>query len=254
MRKNWKFGLLAVVALLMCSFMMKKEVVTIYMIGDSTMANKSLEKGNIERGWGMVLNEFLNDEIVVDNHAQNGRSTKSFIDEGRWDAVMNKLQPGDYVVIQFGHNDEKSDEARHTDPHTTFKANLERFVNEARSKGAKPILMNSIVRRAFKENKNNKLEDTHGEYIKVPKEVAKELKVAYVDANTVSKKIVEKLGDEESRKLFMWVEPNKYEFCPEGKQDNTHLNIEGAHVMAEALLEKMVKAVPELKQYVKDKN
>lgn len=253
MRKNWKFGLLAVVALLMCSFMMKKEVVTIYMIGDSTMANKSLEKGNIERGWGMVLNEFLNDEIVVDNHAQNGRSTKSFIDEGRWDAVMNKLQPGDYVVIQFGHNDEKSDEARHTDPHTTFKANLERFVNEARSKGAKPILMNSIVRRAFKANKNNKLEDTHGEYIKVPKEVAKELKVAYVDANTVSKKIVEKLGDEESRKLFMWVEPNKYEFCPEGKQDNTHLNIEGAHVIAEALLEKMVKAVPELKQYVKDK-
>ncbi len=251
MKKTFLIILSAIAVVLFCSFAVNKNIVTIYMIGDSTMANKPLEKQNQERGWGQILSELLTDDIQVDNHAVNGRSTKSFIDEGRWDEVMKRIQPGDYVVIQFGHNDEKEDEARHTDPHTTFKANLEKFISEARSKGAKPILMNSIVRRKFDENKPAKLTDTHGDYIIVPRQIAKAEKVPFVEANLITKKIVQKYGNEDSKKLYMWIEPNKYEFCPDGKQDDTHLNIEGAHVVAKALLAKMVKAVPELKQYVK---
>lgn len=96
---------------------------TIYMIGDSTMANKKLDGGNPERGWGFVLPGFFSEKVAIENHAQNGRSTKSFIDEGRWETVRNKIRKGDYVFIQFGHNDEKTDEKRHTDPGSTFDDN-----------------------------------------------------------------------------------------------------------------------------------
>ena len=110
-----------------------EKTITIFMIGDSTMANKSLEGNNQERGWGQVLGGFFSEDIVVDNHAVNGRSSKSFIDEGRWEVVLNKMNPGDYVFIQFVHNDEKPKPDRHTDPGTTFDANLKRFVEEARA-------------------------------------------------------------------------------------------------------------------------
>ncbi len=126
------------------------DTVTIMMIGDSTMADKVLKGENQERGWGQMLPTLLNGPVRVDNHAVNGRSSKSFIDEGRWDKVIERLRPGDYLIIQFGHNDEKaSDPSRHTLPGSTFDANLTRFAREALAKGATPILMNSIVRRNF---------------------------------------------------------------------------------------------------------
>ena len=119
------------------------------MIGDSTMANKKLDGGNPERGWGMVLPGFFSEDIKIDNHAANGRSSKSFISEGRWAKVISKVKKGDYVFIQFGHNDEKADSTRHTEPGTTFDDNLRRYVNETRAKGGIPVLFNSIVRRNF---------------------------------------------------------------------------------------------------------
>lgn len=132
--KNKLILLLAV--LFLCSaFKADKPVITIFMIGDSTMANKSLTGGNPERGWGHVLPGFFSEDIQVDNHAMNGRSSKSFINEGRWDKVLSLIKKGDYVFIQFGHNDEKLSAERHTDPGTTFDANLRKFVNETRAKG-----------------------------------------------------------------------------------------------------------------------
>lgn len=236
-------------SLLLLSFVVPEDrPVTIFMIGDSTMANKPLDKENQERGWGQALPAHLTGNIVVDNHAVNGRSTKSFIDEGRWDAVLNKIHPGDYVLIQFGHNDEKADEKRHTDPYTTFKANLQRFVREAKAKGGKPVLYNSIVRRNFV---NDVLVDTHGEYIKVPALVAQEEGVPYVDANRITNDYVEALGTNQSRRLFMNIEPGIYEFSPDGKTDNTHLNIYGANVISKFLLDATVKVVPELQKYVR---
>ena len=135
------------------------------MIGDSTMANKPYDNEKPERGWGMALQGFFTDDIVVDNHAVNGRSSKSFIDEGRWQVVCDKITPGDYVIIQFGHNDEKPKEDRHTDPGSTFDANLTKFITATRERGGIPILMNAVVRRNFEikaeaNDDDEKLRDT----------------------------------------------------------------------------------------------
>lgn len=142
-------GLLATALILFSAFRADKPVITIFMIGDSTMANKKIDGGNPERGWGMVLPGFFSEDIRIDNHAANGRSSKSFISEGRWEKVISKVKKGDYVFIQFGHNDEKADSTRHTDPGSTFDENLRRYVNETRAKGGIPVLFNSIVRRNF---------------------------------------------------------------------------------------------------------
>lgn len=120
---------------LLCTSATKQKTTTIFIIGDSTAAKKDLSKGSPERGWGMALQCYFDDSFIhVDNHAVNGRSSKSFIDEGRWQKVLDKMQPGDYVIIQFGHNDEKPQPARHTEPGSTFDANLAKFVNETRAK------------------------------------------------------------------------------------------------------------------------
>lgn len=217
----------------------RKHKTTIYTIGDSTMADRSEESQ--EAGWGQMLHEHLTDAIVVDNHAMSGRSSKSFITEGRWKTVLSLLQPGDYVFIQFGHNDEKADTARHTDADTSFKDNLRRFITEAEDKGAKPVLFNAMIRRKFGEN--GKLTDTHGEYIKAPFEVAEEMSTPYVDAADISKRYIEPMGPEDSKKLFMWFPPKK--------QDDTHLNKYGARVISKLFLDGAVEALPELKKYVK---
>ena len=151
-----------------------KRPVTVFMIGDSTMANKPLSGDNQERGWGQMLSGFFTDDVRVDNHALNGRSSLSFILEGEWQKVYDAIQPGDYVFIQFGHNDEKiKSEKRGTRPGTpepalcpdqwgspaSFDDNLRRFVRETREKGGIPVLFNAIARRSFFENKNAAEED-----------------------------------------------------------------------------------------------
>jgi lysophospholipase L1-like esterase len=232
------------------------------MIGDSTMANKSLKNGNLERGWGQMLPCFLTEDVAVDNHAMNGRSSLSFINEGRWDAVLAKLKKGDYVFIQFGHNDEKASEKLHTDPGTTFDDNLRRFVRETREKGAYPVLFNSIVRRNFPpegvtepkgsyEVEGNVLVDTHGEYLNSPRRVAEEMDVPFVDLNKLTHDLVVNLGVEKSKSLFMWVPAGIYDFCPKGKIDNTHLNIYGGKVVAGIAMEAVAKVVPALAPYVR---
>lgn len=254
-----------VALLALTAFTEGEKRITVFMIGDSTMANKSITGGKPERGWGHVLGGFFTEDIIIDNHAVNGRSSKSFIDEGRWDKVLSRIKPGDYVVIQFGHNDEKPKADRHTDPGTTFDANLERFVNESRERGAIPILMNAIVRRNFlapcdqpghivasdNQVEGDTLYDTHGAYLDSPRNVAKKLNVPFVDANKITHELVQGLGREESKKLYMWVEPNTVPAVPKGSVDNTHLNIYGARVVAGLLLDAMAEVVPALAPYVR---
>ena len=126
---------------------------TIHLTGDSTMADKDIKGGtNPERGWGMMFPNFLDEGVDVVNYAKNGRSTKSFIDEGLWDKVLGNLKEGDYVFIQFGHNDSKqSDSVRYAAPWGAYKANLEKFVLQTREKGGKPVLLTPVARRWFKE-------------------------------------------------------------------------------------------------------
>ena len=257
------------VAVLLLSAFKADNVVTVFMIGDSTMANKSLDAGNQERGWGHVLGGFFSENIRVENHAVNGRSSKSFIDEGRWQEVLDRIRPGDYVLIQFGHNDEKADEKRHTDPGTTFDANLRKFVTETRSKGGIPVLFNSIVRRNFGENANaiaaddvrsekstaveegDKLVDTHGKYLDSPRNVAREMKVCFIDLNDATRKLVESYGVEGSKKLFMWIPEGVSPACPKGRQDNTHLNVFGARKVASLAADSLASHFPELAKEVR---
>ena len=248
-----------------------RDVTTIFMIGDSTMANKPLDGDNPERGWGQMLPGFFTEDIRVDNHARNGRSSKSFIDEGLWEQVRTQIRKGDYVFIQFGHNDEKPKPDRHTDPGTTFDANLRRFVEETRAKGGIPVLFNSIVRRNFFDNKNavtdddlrrekvegtslegDTLIDTHGAYLESPRRVAAELDVPFVDLNRLTHDLVQDMGREASKSLFCWVPANTYAACPKGRQDNTHLNIYGARRVARLAVNALAEAVPALKPYIRD--
>ena len=141
MKKQIKFLFITAAMLLLVSAIPDKTT-TIFIIGDSTAANKDISKGKLERGWGMVLQSYFDDNIRIDNRALNGRSSRSFINEGHWDKVIQSMKPGDYVIIQFGHNDEKAPKDRHTDPGSTFDYNLAKFVRETREHGGIPVLMN----------------------------------------------------------------------------------------------------------------
>ena len=257
---------------LLCTSATKQKTTTIFIIGDSTAAKKDLSKGSPERGWGMALQCYFDASFIhVDNHAVNGRSSKSFIDEGRWQKVLDKMQPGDYVIIQFGHNDEKPQPARHTEPGSTFDANLAKFVNETRAKGGIPILMNPVVRRnfavkavkndddealrntTFKDGANikegNVLVDTHGLYAVAPRNVADSLHVLFVDATQITHDLEQGLGVEDSKKLHMWYKPGEHPAIPDGKQDNTHYNIYGAHQVARLLADALCEEIPLFSKY-----
>lgn len=247
--KNRSSFLLLFLSLFLFSAFKAERIITVFMIGDSTMANKNLTGGNPERGWGHVLPGFFSEDIRIDNYAQNGRSSKSFIDEGLWNKVISQVKKGDYVFIQFGHNDEKPDTARHTEPGSTFDNNLRRFVNETRQKGGIPVLFNSIVRRNFDEN--GKLIDTHGKYLDAPRNVAKELNVAFIDMNKATHDFVQEMGPERSKDLYMWVEKDKIACCPAGKQDNTHLKVYGARRIASLAVNEIEQKIPELAIYIR---
>jgi DNA sulfur modification protein DndE len=204
--------------------------VRIHMIGDSTMADKPTE-GNPERGWGQLLYKYFKSDVQIYNHARNGRSSKSFIDEGHWQNVLDSLRPGDFVVIQFGHNDEKEqDLSRYTDPATTFKQNLKKFIRETREKSALPILCTPIMRRRFDEE--GKFYDTHGKYPDAFREVSITTKTALIDMHKKSEQLIISHGKEGSKKLFLFIEPGKFSTLPEGKEDNTHFSEYGAYGMA----------------------
>ncbi len=202
---------------------------TLFLIGDSTCANKPLED-NPERGWGQLLPQFLNKDIEVQNHAVNGRSTKSFINERRWDTVMNRLKAGDFVMIQFGHNDQKfNDTSRSAPAHTLYKENLIRFINDVRSKGATPVLLTPVMRRSY--DSTGKFVDSHGDYPAVVKEVAAVQKVALIDLHKSTEELIFKEGFENSKRLFLHIPANHFK-DKKDKVDNTHFSEYGAASVA----------------------
>lgn len=267
-------ALLFVVAVVCLLTSSTDKTTTIFIIGDSTAANKDISNGKQERGWGMALQCFFDDNIRVDNHAVNGRSSLSFINEGRWDKVLQLMKPGDYVIIQFGHNDEKPKADRHTDPGSTFDYNLAKFVRETREHGGIPVLMNCVVRRNFfvtapendddeklrtttfkdgvKMVEGDSLIDTHGLYHVAPRDVARRMNVHFVDANQITHDLEQGLGTEASKKLHMWFKPGEEPSVPDGRQDNTHYNVYGAHVVARLLADALCEEIPVLRKYRQD--
>ena len=207
---------------------------TIFIIGESTAADKQNPLTNPERGWGMMLQGCF------------------------------------YVVIQFGHNDEKLDTARHTEPGGTFDENLRRFVREARERKATPILMNAVVRRNFFQAsdgsaedealRNTKYEDeqvnsdtlidTHGAYLLSPRRVAEQMGVVFIDANRITHDLEQGMGIEGSRRLHMWYRPGEVASIPNGRHDNTHYNVFGARLVAGLLADAIAEKVPALRRHV----
>jgi lysophospholipase L1-like esterase len=214
--------------------------VTVYLIGDSTMADKPDPAHNPERGWGQALPAYARPGVVVKNHAVNGRSTKSFLDQGRWEAVRAQLHKGDVVFIQFGHNDQKSDDStRYTAPFTAYRRNLERFVTETRAAGATPVLFSSIVRRQF--NAKGVLEDTHGLYPLVVREVARDLRVAFVDLQLRTEELVQRAGPDSSRALYVHTKAGEFPAFPLAREDKTHLSPRGADEVAKLAVTELVR-------------
>jgi lysophospholipase L1-like esterase len=227
--RRWAVGLL-----MLMSFVQPAQNKTkVWLVGDSTMADKEI-KAFPETGWGMPFATFFDSAVVVDNRAKNGRSTKSFIDEGLWSKVLDGLQSGDYVLIQFGHNDEgKEKVGRYTTP-DEFKVNLHRYVSESRTKGAFPILITPVARRTF--DPSGRVKESHPVYADAVREVAAQDKTPLIDLDEQSMALVQQFGPENSKWLFNYLDPGEHPNYPDGHKDDTHFNELGARKMAEIVL------------------
>ncbi|MCP2028674.1 lysophospholipase L1-like esterase [Flavobacterium sp. HSC-32F16] len=224
-----------IVTLLLISTTCFAQKTTLYTIGDSTMANKKDPDRNPEHGWAQVLQPFFNNDVIVVNKAVNGRSTKSFINEKLWDSIYKKLKKGDYVFIEFGHNDEKiEDSTRYTNPHTVYRYNLIRFVKESREKGAVPVLLTSIARRNF--NEKGVLVPTHGDYPLETRLVSQEYKVPFIDLEYYTELLEQSYGPEKSKKLHLHFKAGENPYYEKDKADDTHLSLEGAKAIAQIVV------------------
>ena len=230
------------VLFLMAFAMPEKKKITIWMCGDSTMSIKE-KKAYPETGWGMPFVYFWDSTVTIENLAKNGRSTSSFKKEGLWQVVLDKVGEGDYVFIQFGHNDEVSTKKTYT-TEAEFKNNLKQYVSEARSKKATPILLTPMARRKF--DANGKIEGTHDVYSQIVRDVAKDDKVILFDMDKITQHLYQQFGVENSKLLFMQLKPNEHPNYPEGRDDNTHFNELGARLVSQLVLTEIRSLIPDL--------
>jgi lysophospholipase L1-like esterase len=223
------------VVLLLASVVRAHEPITVFLAGDSTMAQKLPEK-RPETGWGEALQQHFDARKVrIENHAQNGRSTRTFISENRWQVIVDQLKPGDYVLIQFGHNDESKEKIDRYTPPDDYRKNLLRFVADVRAKRATPVLLTPVMRRRF--DAQGVFHDTHGEYPDIVRAVAAEQKVALIDMHRESERALKQYGAEGSRKLFLQLRAGENANYPQGVEDNTHFSPLGAEIMASLAVE-----------------
>ncbi|WP_426446827.1 rhamnogalacturonan acetylesterase [Paenibacillus sp. S-38] len=201
----------------------------VFLVGDSTVTDEG-EDNFPYAGWGMMLSTYFKSGVAVANYAKSGRSSKSFHDEGRLAPVLEAMKPHDYLLIQFGHNDQKTDAERHTDPATTYKEWLKVYIDAAREREAHPILVTSVHRRYFAED--GTLIDTHKEYLTAVRELAEEEGVPLIDLAEKSRRLFEELGPEATKSIFLWAAPGEYATLPDGAEDNTHFHERGAAKIA----------------------
>ena len=221
---------LTLLALILTGSSYRSEPITIFLAGDSTMAEKMPDK-RPETGWGEALQQFFKqDQVRISNHAKNGRSTRTFISEGLWQGLLDKVKPGDYVFIEFGHNDAAKERTERYTPPSDYRQNLIRFVSEVREKKATPVLLTPVMRRRF--DSAGAFQDSHGEYPDIVRSVAAEKKVALIDMHRKSEEVLKRYGPEPSRKLFLQLKSGENANYPQGIEDNTHFSPAGAEVMA----------------------
>ena len=214
----------------------------IFWAGDSTNTCNKANKYP-QTGIAQAFDRFTAFDVVIYDHAVNGRSTKSFIDQGRLAVIYDEIREGDFLFIQFGHNDEKkTDLVRYTDPDTDFIENLGKFISVARNKKAIPLLITPLERRSFKEDHIHLEKSAHLPYVKAYYKASERFDVPLIDLYKVSREFIEKNGDEPTKKYFMHVKPGEVFWLPDGlSTDNTHLKYEGAMMFGQLLARQMVK-------------
>ena len=230
-----KYQLLFIVVFCLVSFVAPNHKIKIYLIGDSTMCPYETNRAPLT-GWGMPFANFFDSSVTIDNRARGGRSTRTFISENRWQPIADELKEGDYVLIQFGHNDEAKEPqyaARYT-PVPDYKINLIKFITETKAKKANPVIITPVTRMKF--NKEGKQEETHAEYTQACYEVSKEFNVPLIDLDKKSRELLQKMGPENAKFLFMQLEPGEHPNYPAGQKDNTHFNDFGARKIAQLVL------------------
>lgn len=258
MIKKYKIAAVAFFSILALSaFSSKSKITTIYLIGDSTVADYSLEKEYESKkfpqvGWGQVFQPFFQKdslkqlknilgnakEVKVDDRAKGGRSTRTFFQEGRWASVYKALQKGDVVMMQFGHNDSSEEKTERYVNIEGYKEFLRLFVNQTREKGGIPIIVTPVARNyPWKEGK---LTNVHGEYPQAAKDIAKELNVKCIDLNELSMSFFTGKGQEYvSQNYFMNFDGGLYPAFPNGQKDNTHFQTAGGKEVARLVFNAM---------------
>lgn len=232
-------------ACLLTSLPVNNKTIRVWLIGDSTMAHYDPSRAPIA-GWGTPFSLFFDSTVSVQNRARGGRSTRTFISEGLWQQVADSLQAGDYVFIQFGHNDEAKEEKykdRYT-PVPDYIRNLEKFVEESRSRQAIPVIITPVTRMRF--NPQGVQEETHREYTAAALETGNRLGVPVIDLDAASRNLLQELGPVFSKRLFMQLDSLEHPNYPAGQKDNTHFNAFGARLMAQLVLAGIRHQVPEL--------
>jgi lysophospholipase L1-like esterase len=207
----------------------------IHLAGDSTMADKPTDPPNPEFGWGQLLPKFFSDPAMIVNHAANGRSTRSFLTEGRWQQLVDALRPGDWAIIQFAHNDEKIFPTARGE----FQDNLRRFVADVRAKQAHPVLATPCARRSF--DGSGTLLDTHGDYPDAVRAVAAQTGVPLLEMNRLTMSLEEGHGPEGSKRLHLWIGAGVYQRQPDGYRDDTHYSAYGAERVAALAVQEMIR-------------
>lgn len=241
---------LALLALPLAGALSAADAPKVHLAGDSTMADKPVDPPNPERGWGQLLPRYFREPGMIVNHAQNGRSTKSFMAEGRWQTLVDALRPGDWAIIQFGHNDQKvEDPTRYAGPDGGFRENLRRFVQEVRAKGAFPILAPPVARRRW--NDAGQLVDTHGAYPDAVRAVATELEVPLLELNRLTTELEQGHGLEGSKRLHLWIPAGVYARKPDGYQDDTHYSDYGADRVAALAVQEIIRLGLPLAEWLK---
>lgn len=250
MKKTSTIFTLALLVLLTACQSETNQPITLFLAGDSTMADKPFRDGNPEKGWGQIIPLYFKNGVTVDNHARNGRSTKSFIDEGRWDSLLVRVKKGDYVIIEFGHNDAKADSPeRYAAANTDYSNNLRKFITDVRAKKATPILATPIVRRNFE---NGQLTDTHGDYPSAVKNIAREMNVTLFDLHAATHQLVSRFGEELSKKIFLHINAIEYLNMSTNRHDDTHLSPYGAFLVCDLVKKEIENQVPELALHLKE--
>jgi len=239
MYKNIKAIALLLLLFVITASALPEQKVTVYLIGDSTMCLYPSSRAPLT-GWGMPFANFFDSTVVIKNLAKGGRSTKTFLSENRWKPVADSLRSGDYVFIQFGHNDEAKEPkyAERYTPIEDYKKNLVRFIIDTRNKKAYPILITPVTRMKFDDK--GRMMETHTEYTNAVYIVAKQYKVPIIDLDKKSRDLLQQLGPQNAKLLFMQLQPGENPIYPDGQKDNTHFNDYGARRIAQLVLQELM--------------